>query len=75
MQNGNKIYKKVYKTNVRLKTVLISVLAVLLVCIMVMVGIFISFQKYIVYTSNGLYLDVPWLSEEAPADNQEPSQQ
>ena len=59
MQNSNRIYKK----NVKLKGIISAVCAVILVCIMIMVGIFFWFQKYIVYTADGLYLDVPWLEE------------
>ena len=55
---------KIYKKNVRLKSVLTAVAAVLLVCIMIMIGIFFWFRQYIVYTSDGLYLDIPWLEEQ-----------
>lgn len=64
MNNSNKIYKK----NVRVKTIISAILAVLLVCVMIMVGIFFWFKRYIVYTSDGLYLDVPWLQETVSDD-------
>lgn len=45
-----------------ISTVLISVvLAAVIIC----AGVFFGFRKYIVYTADGLYLDVPWLSETA----------
>ena len=59
MNTGSKIYKK----NVRAKTVITAILAALLVCLIIIIGIFFWFRRYIVYTADGLYLDVPWLSE------------
>ena len=64
MNTGNKIYKK----NVRAKTVITAILAAVLVCLIFIIGIFFWFRRYIVYTSDGLYLDVPWLSETTDSD-------
>lgn len=45
----------------RLKMALLIIAAVVILCIIIMVFLFFYFQKYIVYTADGLYLDVPWL--------------
>lgn len=52
---------RTYKTNMRLKMALLAIAAVVVLCIIIMVFLFFYFQKYIVYTADGLYLDVPWL--------------
>ena len=56
---------RTYKKNMRARTILSIILSAVLVCIMIMIFIFFSFKKYIVYTPDGLYLDVPWLRDES----------
>ena len=58
---------KIYKTRNPLKIILVSVLSLLAAVILFLVIIFFWFQKYIVYTTDGLRLEIPWL-EEMPAD-------
>ena len=53
---------RTYKTNMKLKIALLVFAAVAVLCIAIMIFIFFYFQKYIVYTADGLYLDVPWLN-------------
>lgn len=60
--------KKVYRKRKPVKIVLLSLLALVCLLIALAAGIFFGFRKYIVYTPDGLYLDVPWLSERAPQD-------
>ncbi len=57
--NNGKIYK--YRNP---GSIIISViLSVLIFLIIVAVIIFFAFQKYIVYTEDGVRLEVPWLQE------------
>ena len=70
--------KRTYRSAKPLRTAA-SVLGVLLaLVILVCAIIFFSFRKYIVYTADGLRLEVPWLEdtlpeEESADDGQTPS--
>ena len=58
--------KRTYRSAKPLRTAA-SVLGVLLaLVILVCAIIFFSFRKYIVYTADGLRLEVPWLEETMP---------
>lgn len=57
MRNDNRYYRK----HMRLKTVLSTLAVILLVVIMLLAAVFFWFRRYIVYTEDGLYLDIPWL--------------
>ena len=54
---------QVYKKHRPLKVVL-TVIAIILAAVLLL-GVFLYFwfQRYIVYTSDGLYLDIPWLED------------
>ena len=54
---------KIYKHPHPVRTVILIVVSVLFVLALTFTILFFRFQKYIVYTDNGLYLDVPWLEE------------
>lgn len=60
--------RKFYRKHMRLKTVLKTVALVLLAVIVLLVATFLWFKRYIVYTEDGLYLDVPWLSDDVSPD-------
>ncbi|MGE4483775.1 MAG: hypothetical protein AB7C97_01545 [Oscillospiraceae bacterium] len=64
--------KKVYRKRKPVKIILLSLLGLICLLITLAICVFFGFKKYIVYTSDGLYLDVPWLSEEAAQDNAVP---
>lgn len=59
--------RKIYKKSKPWKVLLIVFLSVLLFLLILAVSIFFGFQKYIVYTNDGLRLEVPWLAEEQTA--------
>ena len=63
---GNK--RKLYRKSSPWKILLGIFVAVLIILAVLAVVIFFSFQKYIVYTPDGLHLEVPWLEEEEPSD-------
>ena len=54
---------RIYRSRRPLKTALTVFFALLAALIILAVGIFFGFRRYIVYTSDGVRLDVPWLQE------------
>lgn len=54
---------KIYRSRKPLKTALAVFSVLLLVLAVLAVAIFFGFKKYIVYTSDGVKLEVPWLQE------------
>jgi len=54
--------RRVYRTRHPLRTVLICILAGIAAAVILALSVFFGFRKYIVYTDDGLYLDVPWLA-------------
>lgn len=65
---------RVYRSHKPLKTALVVFFSLLLVLIILAAAIFWGFQKYIVYTSDGVKLDIPWLREptEQAEDTEDP---
>ena len=63
---------RIYHSRRPLKIISGVVLTLLLVAALLMILIFIGFRKYIVYTSDGVRLEVPWLREDAAADSPAP---
>lgn len=61
MSNGGIQKRKIYKRHRPLKIVLLSLLALVALLVILFISVFFSFKKYIVYTDDGLYLDIPWL--------------
>lgn len=55
---------RIYKVRSPWKTALTVAVIVLAAAILISASIFIGFRKYIVYTDDGVRLDVPWLQEE-----------
>ena len=64
--------RKVYRKRKPVKIILLSLLALICLLVTLAVCVFFGFKKYIVYTSDGLYLDVPWLTDEAAPDGTVP---
>ncbi len=60
-------HPKIYKTRRPVRTVAVVCGCVLLAAVILAVSVFFGFKKYIVYTPDGLRLDVPWLAEETVA--------
>lgn len=56
--------RRIYRTGVRWKTALLVLLIVAALIVTVALSLFFGFRKYIVYTSDGVRLEVPWLSDE-----------
>ena len=54
---------KIYTPRKPLKTALTAIFLAALVLIISTFIVFFSFKKYIVYTSDGVVLEVPWLQE------------
>ena len=55
--------RDVYRNFKPVRTLLIVAAAVLAVLLILAAWVFFGFQKYIVYTPDGLRLEVPWLAE------------
>ena len=56
--------KRIYRTGMRWKTILLVLIIVIALIITIALGLFFGFKKYIVYTSGGVRLEVPWLMDE-----------
>ena len=56
---------RIYKTHSTWRTILGIVIALVIVAVIGLIAIFLGFKKYIVYTSDGVRLEVPWLEESA----------
>lgn len=56
--------RRIYRTGVRWKTALLVLLIVAALIVTVALSLFFGFRKYIVYTSDGVRLEVPWLTDE-----------
>ncbi len=54
---------RIYRSHRPLKTALAVIFSVLAVLIVLAAGIFFGFRRYIVYTPDGVELEVPWLEE------------
>lgn len=68
MAKRNFTKQKVYKNHNVLKTVISVVLILLVAAIILAVSIFYGFQKYIVYTADGVRLEIPWLDGGSSGD-------
>ena len=55
--------KGFYRKHMRFRSVMSTIGVFLMVVIMVLAFIFFWFRRYIVYTEDGLYLDIPLLNE------------
>ncbi len=60
--------RRVYRSRDPLRIILGILLAVILTLVIFAVGVFFGFRKYIVYTSDGLRVEVPWLQETQAAE-------
>lgn len=57
---------KTYRSFRPVKVIFTTIVLVLLTLLLLAVAIFFGFRKYIVYTTDGLRLDIPWLQEVSP---------
>ena len=55
--------KKIYHSRRPWKTVLIIFIILIVLLVVLAVAVFFGFRKYIVYTDDGIVLEVPWLEE------------
>ncbi len=62
---------RIYRSRKPVKTAFTVLFALLAVLIILAVAVFFGFKRYIVYTSEGVKLEVPWLSE--PAQTESPA--
>ncbi|MBR1842204.1 MAG: hypothetical protein IJ788_02895 [Oscillospiraceae bacterium] len=65
--------RRIYRTGVRWKAVLLVLLIVIALIVTVALSLFFGFKKYIVYTSDGVRLEVPWLTDEEITETYEKS--
>ena len=56
--------ERIYKKNNTVKTVLTTLLVTVLVLIFLALTVFFGFRRYLVYTDDGVRLEIPWLQEE-----------
>ena len=54
---------RIYRSRRPLKVVLTVLFALILALAILAVSIFFGFKRYIVYTSDGVKLEVPWLQD------------
>ena len=54
---------RIYRSRRPLKTALIVFFSLLAALILIALAVFFGFRRYIVYTSDGVKLEVPWLQE------------
>ena len=54
---------RTYRSRRPVRTALIVFFVLLAVLIVIAFGIFFGFKRYIVYTDDGVRLDIPWLQE------------
>ena len=55
--------RRIYRQRRPLRAVLIALVSLIIIALMLTLSVFFGFKKYIVYTSDGVRLDVPWLRE------------
>ena len=56
---------RTYRNRRPLKIILTVLLSLIAAFVILIVSLFFGFRKYIVYTQDGLRLDIPWLTEES----------
>ena len=56
--------RRIYRPGMRWKTVLLVIVIVIALLVTIALSLFFGFSKYIVYTSDGVRLEVPWLMDE-----------
>ena len=61
--------RQVYKKYRPLRVILTVIGVALAVILLLMILIYFGFRKYIVYTPDGLYLDIPWLEDVRDENN------
>ncbi len=55
---------RVYRKRRPLRVIVITLACLVLAAVIVYVALFFGLKKHIVYTDDGLYLDLHWISEE-----------
>ena len=61
--------RKLYRSRSPIKIILIVFVAFVLVIAIAVISVFFAFRKYIVYTDNGVELQIPWIEEYLTEDN------
>jgi hypothetical protein len=59
---------RTYRSRRPLKIILGLLLSLIIVTVILTASLFFGLRKYIVYTPDGLHLEIPWLLEEEPSD-------
>ena len=65
--------KKTYRSYHPVRTILVAMTATIFALILLAVAIFFGFQKYEVFTPDGVRLVIPWLSDVTPVVSVSPS--
>ena len=55
---------RVYRRRRPWRALVITLICLVLAAVIAYVTLFFGLKKHIVYTDDGLYLDVPWIAEE-----------
>ena len=63
--------KKIYHSRRPWKTVLIVFIVLIVLLVVLAISVFFGFRKYIVYTDDGIVLEIPWLEEPTVTSGQE----
>ncbi|MBQ3404429.1 MAG: hypothetical protein IJG63_03305 [Oscillospiraceae bacterium] len=59
---------RVYRSHNLLKIIISTLVTILLILLILFVVVFIWFKQYIVYTSDGVRLEIPWLPQYSQTD-------
>jgi len=60
--------KKIYRKRNPVKIILLILLGLVIAAVILVVSVFFGFKKYIVYTDDGIHLEVPMLQENYVSD-------
>ena len=66
----NKQKRRIYHSRNPIKLIILILLAIIVLFIIFAASVFFSFKKYLVYTPNGVELEIPWLDETAHSNTQ-----
>ena len=55
---------RIYRKRRPWKALAVTLVCLVLAAVLLFVALFFGLRKRIVYTDDGLYLDIPWLAEE-----------
>ena len=63
---------RIYRSRRPVRTALLILAAAAAVVVILAFAVFFGFRRYIVYTSDGVRLEIPWLEEPSPGEDEPP---